>query len=95
MTDEKIRFACSDYRAIAKNTLQGSFTITVEPVGLIIKDCLYHEKAGKEWIAFPARPYTGKDGKTTYAAFLDMRDWSTFQSVMVPRVKALAAEATR
>jgi hypothetical protein len=40
-----------------KNTLRGFFTVAF-PSGLIIRDCMLHEKNGKRWVSLPAREYT-------------------------------------
>lgn len=90
----QIRFAVIEYKPIGKNTLVGTFTLRLDPIGLTIKECLFHRKpsdnGAREWVAFPARPYQ-KDGKTEYMKILDWPDrstWDRFQAAIVPRVKA-------
>ena len=93
-----LRFVVTEYKAVAKNTLVGTFTLRLDPIGLTIRECLFHRKqsdgGSHEWVAFPARPYT-KDGKTEYAKILDWPDrdtWDRFQAAIVPRVKEFAAK---
>jgi len=34
-------------------------------------DCTWHEKNGREWIAFPARSYTDKDGAAKWQPLIE------------------------
>jgi len=86
-------FHPENWKPIKKNTLLGSFSLRVLPFNLVIKECLFHEKNGKHWIAFPSRPWTNKSGETQYAAILDFdpkETWGQFQDAVIPRVRSLA-----
>jgi hypothetical protein len=62
-----------DFRPFNKNTLQGFLTLRLTNVGIEIRDICLHEKAGKRWLAMPAKPYE-KDGKSTYAFIINFYD---------------------
>ena len=55
------------FRQYQKNTLQGFLTVRMTNVGLEIRDITLHEKEGKRCLGLPAKPYTDRDGKDTYA----------------------------
>jgi hypothetical protein len=61
---------CEAWRAFAKNTLRGFTTIVIQPLGLRVKDCTLHTKAGSSWLSFPARSYE-KEGEMVWASFLE------------------------
>jgi hypothetical protein len=42
---------------MSKNTLQGFADLELPDLGVVIKDCPWHLKDGKEWVSFPSRPY--------------------------------------
>jgi hypothetical protein len=48
---------CIKFRAYRKNTLRGFCDLELTRVGLVLRDCTWHESHGKEWIGFPARKY--------------------------------------
>jgi hypothetical protein len=48
---------CIRLRRFEKNTLKGFADLELTRVGLVIRDCAWHESHGKQWIGFPARPY--------------------------------------
>jgi hypothetical protein len=52
----------SDWRAVAKDTLCGFFTLLL-PSGLTIRECALHKKDGARWVALPARAQIDPDGK--------------------------------
>src|SRR5262249_21368912 len=57
---------CTHFRPYEKNTLRGFVDLELTRVGLVLRDCAWHEKNGKQWVAFPARSYTDKDGGTQW-----------------------------
>jgi hypothetical protein len=48
---------CVKLRRFEKNTLKGFADLQLTRVGLVLHDCTWHEKDGKEWVGFPARRY--------------------------------------
>jgi hypothetical protein len=62
---------CTRFRRYEKNTLRGFADIELTRVGLVIKECCWHESHGKEWIAFPARSYVGPDGETKWQPLVE------------------------
>jgi hypothetical protein len=53
-----VSILCIKLRRFEKNTLKGFVDLQLTRVGLVIRDCCWHEKDGKEWVSFPARSYT-------------------------------------
>jgi hypothetical protein len=62
---------CVKFRAYEKNTLKGFADLELTNTGLVIHDCTWHEKDGKEWVGFPARSYTDQDGNTQWQALIE------------------------
>jgi hypothetical protein len=53
----------TDWRPLVKNTLRGFVTLTIEPGGIVLKECALHEKEGKRWVGLPAKPQVDRDGQ--------------------------------
>jgi hypothetical protein len=64
------------FRPFNKNTLRG-FASFALPSGLLIHECPVHCKNGRWWIAFPARPYEGKDGAQHWQQLIEFGDSSS------------------
>ena len=63
---------CIRFRRYEKNTLKGFCDLELTRVGLILHDCTWHVHAdGKEWVGFPARSYTDKDGATAFQPLIE------------------------
>ena len=65
---------CIKFRAFEKNTLKGFADLELTHTGLVIRDCTLHEKAGKEWVGFPARSYQDKDGNTQWSPLVEFAE---------------------
>jgi hypothetical protein len=64
---------CIKFRAFQKNTLKGFADLELTRVGLVIRDCAFHEKDGKEWVGFPGRKYEQK-GETKWQALIEFAE---------------------
>jgi hypothetical protein len=64
---------CVRFRPYEKNTLRGFVDLELSRVGIVIRDCTWHAKDGKEWISFPARPYE-KDGTTAWSPIVEFAE---------------------
>jgi len=53
----------SEWRAVAKNTLQGFCVLSLSPSGLVLRDCALHERDGKRWVSLPSKPQIDADGR--------------------------------
>jgi hypothetical protein len=65
-------------------------------VGIVIRDCTWHVKEGKEWIGFPARPYE-KDSITAWSPLVEFAEGAKeartqFQQHALAAVHAAAKE---
>lgn len=63
----------SDWKPFQKNTLRGSFTLTLNS-GLVVHKCTVHIKNGSRWIGLPAEKYTKRDGSVGYSNTLEFTD---------------------
>ena len=65
---------CIRFRPYEKNTLKGFADLELSRVGLVLRDCTWHEKNGKEWVGFAARPYEDKDGNTAWQPIIEFAE---------------------
>jgi hypothetical protein len=65
---------CIRFRPYPKNTLRAFVDLELTRVGLVLHDCTWHEKNGKEWVSFPARSYQDKDGNTLWAPLVEFAE---------------------
>jgi len=91
---------CIRFRALEKNTLKGFADLELTRVGIVIRDCTWHEKNGHEWVGFPARSYEAKDGTTAWQPLVEFAAGATearqqFQEQAVAAIRAVAAEQDR
>lgn len=66
----------SDWRAVHRNTLVGTFTVTL-PTGMQILGCLVHDNGQRRWIMLPGAPTIengelrrGDNGKVVYKTII-------------------------
>ena len=55
-----------------KEHAQGICDLELTHTGLVIRDCTWHEKDGKEWVGLPARSYTDQNGNTQWQALTEV-----------------------
>jgi hypothetical protein len=65
---------CAKFKSYTKNTLKGFADLELTRVGIVIKECSWHEKNGKEWVAFPARSYTDREGGTQWQPLVEFAE---------------------
>ena len=65
---------CRSFRRVDKNTLRGFVSLTVAPPGITINDLCLHEKAGRRWLSFPAKPYQDKEGRQQWWPIVEIED---------------------
>jgi len=68
---------CVKFRPYEKNTLRGFADLELTRVGLVLRDCCWHEKNGKEWLAFPAKSYETKAGATAWQPLVEFAESAT------------------
>jgi hypothetical protein len=91
---------CTRLREFKKNTLRAFCDLELTRVGLVLRDCCWHEKNGKEWVAFPARSYTDKAGATQWSPNVEFAEGAAearrqFQERALEAIHAAAAEQER
>jgi hypothetical protein len=65
---------CIRFRPYEKNTLRGFVDLELVRTGLVLRDCTWHVKDGKEWVGFPARSYETKAGETAWQPIVEFAD---------------------
>jgi hypothetical protein len=81
--------AASDWRPLERNTLRGFVTLTLDPIGIVIRECTLHRVAdGREWIGLPARRQTNKDGSPRIDPNTNKPAWTPL--VEIPNKEARA-----
>jgi hypothetical protein len=88
---------CIRFRAYEKNTLKGFADLELSRVGLVLRDCTWHEKNGKEWVGFAARSYQDKDGNTAWQPIVEFAEGAKearkqFQEQALEAIHAAVAE---
>jgi hypothetical protein len=89
---------CIRLRAYQKNTLKGFVDLELTRVGLVLRDCTWHEKDGKEWVGFPARSYQDQDGNTQWQPIVEFAHGARegreqFRKQALEAIHAVAGEA--
>jgi hypothetical protein len=91
----------SNWRALQKNTLRGFVDLSLQPSGLVLRECSVHRTdAGRMWIGLPGKPQIDGEGrlrrdqndKALYAAVVDFTDKPArerFQTAALEAVEAL------
>ena len=67
----------SNLKMIGKDTLKVTVDLTVPKWRLVIHSALWREKDGREWIAFPAREWTDRNGARKFANIIEFTDRDT------------------
>ena len=79
-------FTVSNPKRLNKNTLVGSFDLTM-PSGLVVRGAMLFEKSGKRWVGFPSKEWVKPDGTKSYFPLLEFasRDIADkFQAQVLP-----------
>ena len=69
-----MNIAIKNYRPFEKNTLLAFLDLEIVDLGLELRGCTLHSKAGSRWIGFPGRPYKDKEGRETWANIINIED---------------------
>ena len=62
---------CIKLHRYEKNTLKAFVDFELSRVGLVLRDCTWHEKNGEEWVSFPARSSEGDVGATRWQPLIE------------------------
>ena len=87
---------CIKFRRFEKNTLKGFASLELPRVGIILHDCTWHSKDGKEWVGFPARAYD-QNGETRWMPLVEFSKDAgearrQFQQQALDAIRAVADE---
>ena len=87
-------FTVSDWKAINRNTLMGSLSLTL-PSGLVIHNCLFHQKGDSRWIQLPSQSYqlNGEKKYTKILEFETKEAHARFQRAALDAVDAAGVRA--
>jgi hypothetical protein len=83
----------SNLKFIHKNSLKATVDLTIPKWRLVIRGAMWFEKNGKEWIGFPSREWTDRNGEKKFATILEFSDRDTadrFQRAALAAVRAIA-----
>lgn len=61
-----------DFKAVKKGLLEGFLTVYVKEWDVILRDCGLFSMNDRKWVNLPSKSYTDAEGKTKYAALIDM-----------------------
>src|SRR5579863_1509869 len=78
----------SDWKASAKNTLQGFLSLTL-PSGLVIHNCMLHERGRARWINLPSRQYSKPGGSISYTPLIEFATKNAQQRFQEAALKAV------
>jgi hypothetical protein len=86
---------CLKFRPYSGNTLRGFCDLELSRVGVVICECCWHEKAGKEWVSFPTRSFRANDGKTQWSSLVHFAEGARqardeFQRQALEAIRAVA-----
>jgi hypothetical protein len=91
---------CIKLRRYEKNTLRAFVDLELSGVKLVLRDCIWHEKDGQEWVSFFARSYEGNDGATRWQPPIEFVEGAKearkqFQEQALAAIHAAVAEQER
>jgi hypothetical protein len=58
-----MKIVALEWRECVSGTLRAFFTISMTPLGLILRDCSYHEHRAKWWVCLPVKPLLDSEGR--------------------------------
>ena len=90
------QFVASDWKPFPKNSLIGFFTLEL-PSGVRIRECCYHLRDGKSWVAMPGKPWKKSDGSISYITLIEFADKQVqyeFSCLAVAAIEQLLLAAT-
>jgi hypothetical protein len=61
-----------NYKVIDKGTVKAEFALFLPEVGMTIRNCMHFAKGSNEWVSFPSKKFTEKDGSTKYFPYIMM-----------------------
>src|ERR1700730_15382325 len=96
----------SNWRPMPRNSLQGFVSLQLEPSGIVLHDCTFHQLPnGREWIGLPGKPQVDRDGqarkdsntgKALYQPVVEIPEKAArerFQTAALAAVRALLGSA--
>lgn len=91
---------CINLRRYEKNTLQGFADLELVNTGLVLRDCTWHKKDGKEWVSFPAKAYKTATGDTAWQPLVEFAQDAQqareqFRKQALEAIHAVAGEQDR
>ncbi|MDQ3958963.1 MAG: hypothetical protein M3255_01410 [Pseudomonadota bacterium] len=88
-TGAGFRIECRSFKRVEKNTLKGFVSIKITPPGLVVNDICLHEKQGRRWLSFPAKPYQDKDGKQQWWPIVEIEDREVLRHFQAAGLEAI------
>lgn len=88
------KFTVREFKHFQKNTLQAFLSLEL-PSGMVLNECLLHEKNGSRWVNLPARECANSNGEKSWkpmVAFSDEDARKRFQVAALAAVDRYLAE---
>jgi hypothetical protein len=85
----EFRIKCRSFKRVEKNTLRGFVTLKITPPGLVVIVICLHEKNGRRWLSFPAKPYQDKEGKQQWWPIVEIEDRETLRRFQTAGLAAI------
>jgi hypothetical protein len=82
-------------RRYAKNTVRAFVDLELSRVGLVLRDCRWHENNREEWVSFAARSYEGDDGVTRWQPLIEYAEGAKEARQALAAIHAAVAEQER
>jgi hypothetical protein len=83
----------SNFKPVGKNSLRATADVVIPKWRLRIRGVMWHQKNGKDWIAFPSREWLDKNGERQFSVLLEFTDKNTerrFKDSTLAAMRALA-----
>lgn len=87
------KFTVREFKPFQKNALQAFFSLEL-PSGMILNDCLLHQKNGSRWVNLPAREYAKPGGEKSWMPLIEFASKDArerFQAATLAAVDAYMA----
>lgn len=80
---------CRGFKTFEKNTLKAFVALKITPPGLVVNDICLHEKQGRRWLSFPAKPYQDKEGKQQWWPIVEIEDREVLRRFQAAGLEAI------
>lgn len=80
---------CENFRRHENGKLQGFCDLVIEPPGIRLSSCELFRSGDSEWINFPSRTYSSRDGQRKFARIVDFVTPEGYESFKLAALEAI------